>query len=83
MSPLPEHNLRKQCGFIIRCECGFEISLVPDLKMISKAIEAHAAQHREGEKDPAKAASEQQRIEIDLIAQALKAAASFTENKAL
>ena len=49
--------------------------------MMTKAIEAHAAQHEEREKDPIKAASVQQRIETDLIAQTLKAAAGFTENK--
>lgn len=65
------------------CECGFEVLLVPDLKMMTRAIEAHAAIHGEREKDPAKAASEKQRIETDLIAQTLKAAAGAPENKSL
>ncbi len=41
---------------------------------MTKAIEAHVAQHGEKEKDPAKAVSEQKRIENDLVAQTLKAA---------
>ena len=49
MSSLPEHNLRKEGGFFIRCECGFEILMVPDLKMMTIAIEAHAALHGERE----------------------------------
>jgi hypothetical protein len=83
LSSLPEHNLRKEGGVFIRCECGFEILLVPDVKMMSRAIEAHAALHGEWEKDPAKATSEKQRIEADLIAKTLKAAAAATENKPL
>jgi hypothetical protein len=81
VSSLPEHDLRREGGVFIRCECGFEVLLVPDVKMMSRAIEAHAALHGEREKDPAKAASEQQRIETALIAKTLKAAAAATENK--
>jgi hypothetical protein len=81
MITLPEINLRKEGGFLVRCECGFEVLLVPDVKLMAKAIEAHAAQHGEREKDPAKAASEKERIETDLIAKTLNAAADFAENK--
>jgi len=45
--------------------------------MMAKAIEAHAAQHGEKEKDPAKAVSEEQLIENDLVVQTLKAAAAI------
>jgi hypothetical protein len=82
LSSLPEHSLRKEGGVFVRCECGFEILLVPDVKMTSRAIEAHAALNGEWEKDPAKATSEQQRIETALMVKTLKAAAGFTENKA-
>jgi hypothetical protein len=78
VSPRVEYLLIKPL-----CECGFEFLLVPDLKMMTRAIEAHAAIHGEWEKDPAKASSEQQRIETDLIAKTLKAAAGSTENKPL
>jgi hypothetical protein len=80
LSSLPEHNLPKEGGFCIRCKCGFQILIVPNLRMMTKAIEAHAALHGEREKDPAKDNSEQQRIELDLIAQTLEAAAKISEN---
>jgi hypothetical protein len=83
LSSLPEHNLRKEGGFFIRCKCGFQILLVPNLKMMTKAIEAHAALHGEREKDFSKGSSEQQRIELDLIAQTLEAAAKFSKNSYL
>jgi hypothetical protein len=63
-------------GPLIRCECGAEILLVPDLKMMVRAIEAHATEHRERERDPVKGAFEETRIEAILNAQALDAAAS-------
>ena len=51
--------------------------------MMTKAIEAHAALHGEREKDPAKASSEKQRIELDLIAPILEAAVKLLENNHL
>ncbi len=51
--------------------------LIPDLKMMAKAIETHAALHGKKEKDPAKAASEQERIENDLVTKTLKEAAKL------
>ena len=83
MSSRPENNLRREGDSIIRCECGFEILLVPNLKMMAKAIEAHAAQHGEKVKDHSKGALEQQRIEFDLTAKTLKATGDFTKNKPL
>jgi hypothetical protein len=71
VSSLQKISLRREGGLFLRCECGFEILLVPHLKMMTKAIEAHAAMHGEWEKDPAKAASEQQRIETALTAKTL------------
>jgi hypothetical protein len=78
-----EHNLQKREGIFVRCECGFKILLVPDLNMMTNAIENHAAQHGKIEKDTVKATFDQQRIEVYLIAQTLKAAADFTEEKPL
>jgi hypothetical protein len=83
VSSLQEISFRREGGLFLRCECGFEILLVPHLNMMTNAIEAHAALHGEWEKDPAKASSEQQRIETALMAKTLKAAAGFTENKRL
>ena len=78
---LPKNNQAKnreakKPGPLIRCECGFELLLVPDLKMMARAIEAHAAKHGKKEKDPAKAAFEIERIQAFLTAQALSGAAA-------
>lgn len=37
---------------IIRCRCGFEILVVPDLKAMNRAIENHVADHRQANKGP-------------------------------
>ncbi|TFH24085.1 hypothetical protein E4G67_02400, partial [Candidatus Bathyarchaeota archaeon] len=64
---MSKNNFRKEGASFIRCECGFEILLVFDLKMMARAIEAHAVLHGEKEKDTAKAGSEKKRIENALI----------------
>jgi hypothetical protein len=46
----------------IKCECGAEILLVPDLKAMNKAIENHAFEHGKVKKDSREAASEVERI---------------------
>jgi hypothetical protein len=74
---LPQDDFQKKDSTFIECECGFKILLVPDLKIMTKAIEAHAAQHGKNEKDPIKAASEQERIENILVAKTLKGASEL------
>jgi len=32
---------------VIKCECGVEILLLPDLQAMNRAIEAHVAKHRQ------------------------------------
>jgi hypothetical protein len=68
--------VREKARPLIRCECGFAILLVPDLKAMDRAINAHATEHGKKEIDPEKAAFEEERIRCILIAQALNAAAS-------
>lgn len=66
----------------IKCECGWETSLVPDIKTMSEAIEAHVDTHRKIEKDCSKtdaenigaAELEADRIENYLVAQVLQKA---------
>jgi hypothetical protein len=66
----------------IKCECGWETLLLPDLKAMSKAIEAHVDTHRKIEKDCSKtdaenigaAELEAERIENYLVAQVLQKA---------
>jgi hypothetical protein len=59
---------------LIRCECGFEILLVPDLATMARAIEDHARKHGQKEKDAAKAAFEEERIIDNLTSQTLSIA---------
>lgn len=50
---------------VITCVCGFEILVLPDLKIMSQAIEKHVLEHKnKGATD-----SEADEIEFDLIAQ--------------
>ncbi len=56
---------------IIKCCCGAKILLVPNVKLMSEAIEAHTAKHKQKVKDPKEAEAEAERIRDDLIAQIL------------
>jgi hypothetical protein len=45
-------------GCVLKCECGFEIPVIPDAKAVGIAIDAHIEEHRkkhknlkEGDKD--------------------------------
>lgn len=58
----------------LKCECGAEILLLPDLKKMSYAIKVHVAEHRKNVKNPAKAATECERVENALIAQVFRIA---------
>ena len=42
---------------LIRCECGTEILLLPDLKEMDRAIDAHVAEHRKKGNNPSRAAT--------------------------
>ena len=41
----------------IKCKCGAEILLLPDLKAMDRAIEAHVAEHKKKENKPASEAT--------------------------
>ncbi len=64
---------------IIRCECGAEILLVPDLALMSHAIEDHIEEHKKMEPDPNKAEASAERVRLLLVKQVLKKAANYTE----
>ncbi len=56
---------------VVKCECGYEILLLPDLNAMDKAIEDHILKHvKEDAINEAKA----EYIREDLIAQVLKKA---------
>jgi hypothetical protein len=72
----PEKRLNsKEVGPLIRCECGFEILLVPDVDAMAKAIENHAEEHARKERNFAEAAFEKERVYLILTAQVLNLAA--------
>ena len=60
---------------VIRCECGHEILVLPDLKAMGQAIDKHVLEH----KNKRAADAEADRIELDLIAQVLNKAADKSE----
>lgn len=48
-------NAQPKKGSIIRCECGFEIPLIPDIRAVGVTIDAHIEEHRKKHKDPLEA----------------------------
>jgi hypothetical protein len=52
----------------IKCECGFEILLLPDVKTMGNAIEAHVTQHIRKLK-PSASAAEAESLRDALIVQ--------------
>ena len=65
---------RKKDLPIIKCQCGTKILLVPDVKQMSEAIEAHVQEHKERIKNRIGAEKEAELIREDLIMQVLKIA---------
>ena len=60
---------------IIRCSfCGQKILLVPNVKLMSEALEAHAIEHAKKIRDPKEAETEAGRILDSLIVKVLKRA---------
>ena len=49
---------------LIKCECGTEILLLPDLKAMDRAIQAHVARHRKKGNDSSKAATSRRVSEL-------------------
>jgi hypothetical protein len=66
----------QKAGLFVRCECDFEILLVPNVKVMERAIEVHAAEYGKREKDPVRATVEEERIQDLLIVRIFNAAAS-------
>ncbi len=52
---------------IIKCECGAEILLIPQVELMGKAINNHVEEHRARVSDPIKADVLAKRIEDLLI----------------
>ncbi len=60
----------------IKCICGAQILLLPDLKVMNHAIEFHVAYHRKKEKDPNKKIAKTTHIRQALIKQLLERTAT-------
>lgn len=43
--------LHKEHMPIVKCICGFEILVLPDLKAMNRAIKNHLAQHKQSQND--------------------------------
>ncbi|MGD0995742.1 MAG: hypothetical protein ABR909_09505 [Candidatus Bathyarchaeia archaeon] len=56
---------------VIKCSCGAEILLFPNVKLMSEAIEAHVEEHKQKVKDPKEAEAEAECIRDDLIVKVL------------
>jgi len=58
----------------IKCLCGAEILVMPDLAAMNQAIKMHLAEHKKSSQDAAKRASELAQIEQSLIEQLFRIA---------
>ena len=61
---------------VVRCECGAEILMVPDVKLMGVAIETHVEIHRRKIKNPETAEVEAERIRNCLTALVLEKASA-------
>ena len=62
---------------LLKCECGHEILLLPDLKTLGKVIEEHAMEHKN---KYSLTQEEAEAIQDNLIAQALRMASEITNS---
>jgi hypothetical protein len=62
---------------VIKCSCGAEILLVPNVKLMNEAIEAHILEHIKKCKVPKEAEAEAEIIRDDLIIQVLEKASEM------
>jgi len=80
---VPSHTSKKKIGEgkglpTIRCSfCGEEILLVPNVKLMSEAIEAHAIEHARKICDPKEGEAEAGRVLDSLIAKVLERASKI------
>jgi hypothetical protein len=54
---------------VIKCECGFEIPVVADVKMLGRAIDEHVEEHKRNCLDPENAEIAANRIQDNLFKQ--------------
>jgi hypothetical protein len=64
----------------IKCPCGAEILLIPNLRLMSQAIDAHVAEHKKKLKGNPHAEAEVEQITDELIEQVLIKAFELSES---
>jgi len=62
---------------VIECSCGAQILLVPNVKKMGAAIEAHIIEHTKKIRDSEDAVAEAERIRDDLIIKVLEKASEL------
>jgi hypothetical protein len=62
---------------VIKCSCGAEILLIPNIKEMNKAIEAHIEQHIKKIKSAKEAEAEAERLRDELIIKVLEKASEM------
>ena len=72
---------KSQSHEIVRCSCGDEILLLPNLKEMGKAIDDHVDLHLHGLKVPRCTVGEAERLRDTLIAQILSLAGQFEDEE--
>ena len=65
----------------IRCECGDELLLLPDLKEMGKAIEDHVDMHLQSLKAPSCTPAEAERLKDALIIQIITIASQSEDEE--
>jgi hypothetical protein len=76
-SKKPKNRSLKKNLFLLKCECGYEILFLPDLKTLGKAIEEHVMEHKNKNSLTQK---EVDSIQDSLIAQALSLVSKITNS---
>jgi hypothetical protein len=75
-----DQKMKKPPGMLkVKCECGDEILLMPDLKEMDKAIDNHVDLHLQNLKGPSCSAAEAERLRDVLIAQVLLMASQASD----
>ena len=62
---------------MIKCSCGKEIMVVPDVEVMGEAIEAHVKEHKRKVQGRKNAEAEAERTRDDLIKKVLRKASSL------
>ena len=72
---IPKKKIDGKSGMsAIKCLCGAVILLVPNVKVMTVAIESHVVKHQQKVKDPKEAQAEAERIRDDLITKIIEKA---------